>query len=122
MTQPLTLREARDARAMTQEQLAVRSGVDQTYISLIERSLRFPSQDIRQRLAEALGIAPSDLRFEPQPSATVDRSKDSRGHSVAHRALTDAADDSNAASPEGDAAHEQAKFPGFGRARRAGGR
>ena len=84
MTQQLmTLREARGRRKrlMTQEELAKKSGVDQTYISLIEASKRNPSDDIKQRLAKALGIAPSRLRFpEPQPEATVDPESDSGGH------------------------------------------
>lgn len=65
MTQQMTVREAREAHRppLTQEQLADRAGVDQTYISLIERGLRKPSDDIKDRLAKALGIAPSALRF-----------------------------------------------------------
>jgi transcriptional regulator with XRE-family HTH domain len=85
MTQPLTLREARERRRkpLTQVQLAELANVDQTYISLIERGLRTPSDEIKQRLAEALGIAPSKLRFvEPQPNGTVDRASDGAGHST----------------------------------------
>jgi transcriptional regulator with XRE-family HTH domain len=85
MTQAITVREAREQRRqpLTQEQLAERSGVDQTYISLIERCKRVPSDDIKRRLAKALGIAPSRLRFaEPQPAATVDRLSDSAGHGL----------------------------------------
>lgn len=82
MTQPLTLREAREKRTkpLTQVQLAERAEVDQTYVSLIERGLRTPSDEIKQRLAKALGIAPSRLRFpEPQPEATLDQLNDSVG-------------------------------------------
>jgi len=65
---------------MTQEVLEERSGVDQTYISLIERGLRVPSDDIKRRLAKALRIAPSRLRFqEPQPETTLDQLNDSAG-------------------------------------------
>jgi DNA-binding XRE family transcriptional regulator len=48
MTQPLTLREAREQRRkpLTQVQLAERAEVDQTYVSLIERGLRTPSDEI----------------------------------------------------------------------------
>jgi len=82
MTQLLTLREARERprKPLTQVQLAEKAKVDQTYISLIERGLRIPSDEIKHRLAEALGIAPSRLRFsEPQPNATVDQLSDSPG-------------------------------------------
>lgn len=86
MTQPLmTLREARQQRKrpMTQEQLADKSAVDQTYISLIEAGKRNPSDDIKKRLAKALGIAPSRLRFpEPQPATTVDPVADREGHTT----------------------------------------
>jgi transcriptional regulator with XRE-family HTH domain len=83
MTQPLTLREARERRRppFTQVQLAEKADVDQTYVSLIERGKRTPSDDIKRRLAEALGVAPSRLRFpKPQPTTTVDPSLDSPGH------------------------------------------
>ena len=86
MTQQLmTLREARGRRKrlITQEELAKKSGVDQTYISLIEASKRNPSDDIKQRLAKALGIAPSKLRFpEPEPEATVDPVGDREGQAA----------------------------------------
>lgn len=78
----LTVREARAAcqPPMTQEQLADVSGVDQTYISLIERLLRCPSDDVKSRLAEALGVAPTSLRFaEPLADSSVDKSYDRAG-------------------------------------------
>lgn len=82
MTEPKTVREAREQHQppITQEQLAERSGVDQTYISLIERLLRCPSEDVKTRLATALDVAPSSLRFaEPLPEASVAKSYDRAG-------------------------------------------
>jgi transcriptional regulator with XRE-family HTH domain len=80
MTQ-LTLREARTRRRMTQDDLAAKSGVDQTTISSIEIGRRNPSDDIRTRLAKALGIAPSKLRFTlPEPDDTVAAGSDRAGH------------------------------------------
>ena len=79
----VTVREARKEHEppLTQVDLAALVNVDQTYISMIERGERVPSDDVKQRLADALGIAPSRLRFsEPQPEATVDPSGDSAGH------------------------------------------
>jgi transcriptional regulator with XRE-family HTH domain len=84
MAHVTTLREerCRQKPLLTQVELAKRSGVDQTYISLLERGLRIPSKDIKRRLAKALGIAPSRLRFsEPQPDETLDHASDRVGHS-----------------------------------------
>ncbi len=85
MTQLLTVREARERRKppMTQEQLAAEADLDQTYVSLIERGLRTPSDDAKRRLAKALRIAPSRLRFAaPEPDANVDRSGDREGQTA----------------------------------------
>lgn len=67
--QRLSLRRARTKAKLTQEQLAEKSGVDQSTISHIECGRRpNPSFDTAMRLAQALGIAPSRLRFsEPEP-------------------------------------------------------
>lgn len=68
---------------MTQEELAEKTGFDQTYISLIERGLRTPKDpDTKQRLAKALRIAPSRLRFaaDPQPAVSVSTNDDRSGH------------------------------------------
>lgn len=68
-----TLRDARLRRKLTQDDLAAKSGVDQTHISSIEIGRRVPSDDVKERLAKALGIAPSRIRFpEPEPDATVE--------------------------------------------------
>ncbi len=92
MTQRLTLREARNRfnaiakkhgrPTLRQEDLAKKIGVDQTYISLLEAGKRVPSDDVKRRLAKALGIAPSRLRFsEPQPdSENVAGERDRTGH------------------------------------------
>lgn len=83
MTQPLTVAEARKRRKppMTQEQLAAKAGIDQTYVSLIEAGKRHPSDDITKRLAKALGIAPSRLRFtDPEPDESVAIGRDRAGH------------------------------------------
>jgi transcriptional regulator with XRE-family HTH domain len=78
----VTLLAARKAAGLTQEQLEERSGVDQTTISRLEREADSnPTPDTVKRLAKALRIAPSKLRFEePQPDGTVDPSGDSAGH------------------------------------------
>ncbi|MEO8681986.1 MAG: helix-turn-helix transcriptional regulator, partial [Vicinamibacterales bacterium] len=60
---PMTLRKARLNRRLTQDDLAAKSGVDQTHISSIEIGRRAPSDDVKERLAKALGIAPSKIKF-----------------------------------------------------------
>lgn len=86
MTHAWTVQEARGRRKppMTQEELADKSGFDQTYISLIERGLRSPKDpNTRARLAKALGIRPAQLRFsEPQPEETVADQRDRAGQAV----------------------------------------
>jgi transcriptional regulator with XRE-family HTH domain len=67
------LREARERAKLTQEQLAELAEVDQTTISRLETDPD-PNPTMRtiKRLAKALKIAPSELRFsEPQPSGSV---------------------------------------------------
>lgn len=69
MKQTVTVREARLAKRppMTQEVLAAIAKVDQTYISLVERLLRPCSGEVKQRLAVALDMPVSDLRFAHAP-------------------------------------------------------
>jgi len=59
-----SLREARQRRGMSQEQLAAASGVKQTNISAIERgAIRDPNWSTVAKLAAALGLDPRALRF-----------------------------------------------------------
>jgi transcriptional regulator with XRE-family HTH domain len=78
---PTTLREARDRRRWTQDELAARSGIDQTTISNIEcgRTSR-PSFETVMRLASALGIAPARLRFSEPDAKSVAEPDDREGH------------------------------------------
>jgi len=55
------VRQRREARALTQEKLAERSGLDPTYISDIERGLRNPGIKNVAKLAKALGLTTSEL-------------------------------------------------------------
>lgn len=74
----LFLRDARKRARLTQDELATRSGVDQTTISHIECGRRTnPSFDTAIKLAKALDIAPSLLRFDaPRLEASLDRGSD----------------------------------------------
>lgn len=78
-----TLRAARLRRKMTQDDLAAKTGIDQTHISSIEIGRRYPSEDTVKRLAKALRVTPSSLQFErPQPTTTVSTEADREGHVV----------------------------------------
>lgn len=53
------LREARKRRGLSQEALALESGVDRTFVSQIERGVRQPSLTTVFRLSEVLKLKPS---------------------------------------------------------------
>ena len=55
------VRDARLARGLTQEQLAVLAGFDRTYVSLVERGKRNLSLLNIYQLASSLGNQPEDL-------------------------------------------------------------
>lgn len=55
------IRELRESRNISQEELAHLSGVHRTYISSMERGHRNVSLDILMRLAEALQVEPAEL-------------------------------------------------------------
>jgi transcriptional regulator with XRE-family HTH domain len=55
------VRRIRNAREMTQEQLAERSGFTQQYISDLERGRRNPTVVSLFELAQALGTTPTEL-------------------------------------------------------------
>jgi transcriptional regulator with XRE-family HTH domain len=54
----LAVRRHRELLRLSQEELALRAGIDRTYISGVERSVRNPTLEVMQRIARALG---SDL-------------------------------------------------------------
>ena len=56
-----SVRQRREDRALTQEKLAEKAGLDPTYISGIERGLRNPGIKNVAKLAKALGFTTSDL-------------------------------------------------------------
>ncbi len=57
----LNVRRQREAKALTQEKLAEKAGLDPTYISGIERGLRNPGIKNVARLAKALGLTTAEL-------------------------------------------------------------
>jgi transcriptional regulator with XRE-family HTH domain len=57
----LNVRRRREARELTQENLAERASLDATYISGIERGLRNPGIKNVAKLAKALGLSTAEL-------------------------------------------------------------
>jgi transcriptional regulator with XRE-family HTH domain len=70
------LREIRKEKAVSQERLALDSGLDRTYVSLLERGVQSPTVRTVVKIANVLGVKPSEIicRMEvllPKPSGAV---------------------------------------------------
>ena len=76
----INLRKLRQAKGLSQEELAHRAEIDRTYISALERSVYAAGIDVVDRLARVLGVEAADLLR--RPSATGDKKK-GRSHSGA---------------------------------------
>jgi transcriptional regulator with XRE-family HTH domain len=57
----LNLQRLRRERGLSQEELADRANIHQTYLSGVERGKRNPTVTVLQRIAEALGADIEDL-------------------------------------------------------------
>lgn len=57
----LTLKRLRTAKGISQEQLALKAGLDRTFISMLERGVRQPSLSTVFVIARQLGVPPSDF-------------------------------------------------------------
>ena len=68
------LRKLRQARGLSQEELAHRADVDRTYISSLERNVYAAGIDVVDRLARALGVEVIDLLTRPTASTGKKRS------------------------------------------------
>ncbi|MBP1155206.1 MULTISPECIES: helix-turn-helix transcriptional regulator [unclassified Paenibacillus] len=55
------LKEYRQKKNLSQEQLAFESGLDRTYISMLERGKRQPSLSTIFSIAKSLNIKPSEF-------------------------------------------------------------
>lgn len=67
----LNLRKLRQAKGLSQEELAERADIDRTYVSALERSVYGAGIDVIDRLARVLGVDAADLlRPPPVPAAS----------------------------------------------------
>ena len=57
----LALRQLREAKGVSQEQFAFEAGLDRSYMSMVERGLRSPTMRTVLRLADTLGVRPSEI-------------------------------------------------------------
>jgi len=55
------LKQLRAESGLTQEDLAIQSDLDRTYISLLERGLRQPTISTLFKIAEVLEVTPSSI-------------------------------------------------------------
>lgn len=62
----LNLRRLRQARGLSQEELAHRADIDRTYISSLERSVYAASIDVVDRIARVLGVEAAELLKRPE--------------------------------------------------------
>ena len=66
------LRAARQAKGLSQEELAHLAEIDRTYISSLERCVYSVSIDVLERLATALGVEAADLlKSSPSQSSEM---------------------------------------------------
>jgi transcriptional regulator with XRE-family HTH domain len=57
----VAIRRRREARGLSQEELAERADLHRTYVSMVERAVRNISIDALSGIADALEVAPSHL-------------------------------------------------------------
>ena len=69
----LNLRELRQAKGLSQEELAHQAEIDRTYVSALERSVYAAGIDVVDRLARVLGVEAADLLKRPTPKAKKGR-------------------------------------------------
>jgi transcriptional regulator with XRE-family HTH domain len=55
------IRKARLAAGLSQEQLALRAGVDRTYVSMLERGLNSPTVDTLIALCGVMSVPASEI-------------------------------------------------------------
>ena len=76
------LKEARLVKGMSQEELALESELDRTYVSMLERDVKNPTLGTISKLARSLGITPLQLVMRSQQLSTGDFSPKSPKRNV----------------------------------------
>lgn len=66
----ISLKHYRQRASLSQDELALSSDLDRTYISDLERSRKSPTLRTLERLAQSLNILPTQLMRPPPPSET----------------------------------------------------
>ena len=62
------LRVLRAEKRMTQFEIRIATGINQSKLSMIENGLIVPSQQEREKIAEALGVKPGRIWGKPKPT------------------------------------------------------
>jgi transcriptional regulator with XRE-family HTH domain len=60
------LRRLRNARGVSQDELAYEAHVSRSYLSQLEKGTFYASLNVVGRLSEALGVEPAELLKKPQ--------------------------------------------------------
>jgi len=68
------LRENRRKCGLSQSKLAERAGISTQYIAMIELTKQFPTPEVLQRIATALGVEAHELfAVPPSPESSMER-------------------------------------------------
>ncbi len=59
------LRQLRNARGLSQEELADRADINRNYVGMLERAEHAATVDMLEKLAEVLGVQPAELLTRP---------------------------------------------------------
>jgi transcriptional regulator with XRE-family HTH domain len=76
------LREIRKERGISQERLALDSGLDRTYVSLIERGAQSPTLRTVGKVAEVLKVKPSEIIQRMESLHAKDQKQQKKGRAV----------------------------------------
>jgi transcriptional regulator with XRE-family HTH domain len=71
----LNVRKLRQARRLSQEELADRADIDRTYVSSIERCRYSAGVDVVDRIARVLGVEAADLLKRPNDHSERKKSR-----------------------------------------------
>ena len=64
------IEELRNEKDLSMRELAAKAGISAPFVSDIESGFRYPSDDVLEQLAKALGTTVEDLRsYDPRPPA-----------------------------------------------------